>query len=180
MRLVSSIVFLALAAHIVHAQGTRKPVYMESFRKGNLRVTEMTLELNLDTRNPRSKARIQDATGRDRYELTFEPQIAGPNDSRVVSWHAALADLRHQMYKNVLAPSIDPLLDSQKVWWFTPNPYANIGLETQRVVKVEQFYCSMQVTDHHAAAPGDPRLESMTVKVSFTNSNPLEQEPARH
>ena len=105
-----AVLCLALSlAGTVRAQDPLKPVYIESFRKGSSRITETAYDVTLNATNPRSKTRVLDANGRERYVLTFEPQFGGPNDPRFVSWHAALADVRHQMYKNVLMPSLDPL-----------------------------------------------------------------------
>jgi hypothetical protein len=42
-------------------------------------------------------------------------------------------------------------------------------------VKVENFYCSLQVTNHSFVGTGDPRLSSITVSVQFLNSNPLNE-----
>jgi hypothetical protein len=173
-RRVAVVCLLVAVAGSLAAQNPTKPVYLESFRKGSSRVTETAYDVTLDARNPRSKARVLDATGRERYVLMFEPQQGGPSDNRFVSWHAALADLRHHMYKNVLTPSLDPLQDKLQVWWFNPNPYAVVGFRSLRVVKVENFYCALQVTDHRFVAPGDPRLASITVNVRFLNSNPLQ------
>ena len=159
-------------AMMVRAQEL-KPVYVESFRKGASRVTETAYDVTLDAANPRSKTRVLDANGRERYVLTFEPQRGGPSDPRFVSWHAALADLRHQMYKNVLTPSLDPLEDKLQIWWLNPSPYAPVAFGAIRVIKIENFYCALQVKNHTFVAAGDPRLLSITVSVRFLNTNPL-------
>ena len=171
-----AVLCLALSlAGTVRAQDPLKPVYIESFRKGSSRVTETAYDVTLNATNPRSKTRVLDANGRERYVLTFEPQFGGPNDPRFVSWHAALADVRHQMYKNVLMPSLDPLEDKLQVWYLNPSPYALAGFRAIRVIKVENFYCSLQVTNHSFVGTGDPRLSSITVSVRFLNSNPLNE-----
>jgi len=162
-------------AGAVGAQDPLKPVYIESFRKGTLRVRETAYDVTLNATNPRSKTRVLDANGRERYLLTFEPQFGGPNDPRFVSWHAALSDVRHQMYKNVLMPTPDPLEDKLQVWYLNPSPYALAGFWAIRVIKVENFYCSLQVTNHSFVGTGDPRLASITVSVRFLNSNPLNE-----
>jgi hypothetical protein len=158
------------------AQNAPQPVMSESFRKGPVRVTEISYDVTLNDQNPRSRTRVLDTTGQERYVLTFEPQVAGPDDPRFVSWHAALADSRHQMYRNVLTPSLDPLQDKLQVGWLNPSPYAAVGFRAQRVIKVDNFHCSLQVTDYKLTTPAGPWLASITVHVSFANKNQLNSE----
>lgn len=174
LRIVFGIAILQLSVTAsLPSQETPKPVMIESFRKGPMRVTEIGYDVTLSEQNPRSWTRVLDTAGQERYVLTFEPQVAGPDDPRFVSWHAALADSRHQMYRNVLAPSLDPLQDKLQVGWLNPSPYAAVGFRAQRVIKVDNFYCLLQVTDYKLATPAGPWLASVTVHVSFANRNPL-------
>ena len=168
------------ATAAVLAQDALKPVVIESFRKGPMRVTEISYDVTLNDQNPHSRTRVLDTSGQERYVLTFEPQVAGPDDPRFVSWHAALADSRHQMYRNVLAPSLDPLQDKLQVGWLNPSPYAAIAFRAQRVIKVDNFYCLLQVTDYKLATPAGPWLASVTVHISFVNKNPLNPGPEKN
>ena len=167
-----AIVQLGVTADLA-AQHVPIQVMVDSFRKGPMRVTEISYDVTLDAQNPRSRTRVLDTAGQERYVLTFEPQVAGPDDPRFVSWHAALADSRHQMYRNVLAPSLDPLQDKLQVGWLNPSPYAAVGFRAQRVIKVDNFYCLLQVTDFKLDTPAGPWLASVTVHVSFVNKNPI-------
>lgn len=171
----TALLFLVLSAEGAQSTARASPnaVYLESFRKGSARVTETVYDVTLDARNPRSKTRVFDAGGRERYVLTFEPQRAGPDDDRFVSWNAALADSRHQMYKNVLTSSLDSLQDKLQIWWLNPSPYAAVNFRSLRVVKVDNFYCELQVTDYKLATPAGPWLASITIHVRFVNENPL-------
>jgi hypothetical protein len=173
LRVIVGIAVLLGITASLSAQDAPKPVYLESFRKGTMRVIESSFDVTLDAQNPHSRTRVLDTARRERYALTMEPQVAGPDDPRFVSWHAALADSRHQMYKNVLVPSLDPLQDKLQVWWLNPSPYAAVGFRAQRVIKVDNFYCSLQVTDFKLATPAGPWLASITVHVRFVNQNPL-------
>ena len=155
------------------AQNAPKPVIVESFRKGPMRVTEISHDVTLNDQNPRSRTRVLDTAGQERYVLTFEPQVSGPDDPRFGSWHAALSDSRHPMYRNVLAPSLDPLQDKLQVGWLNPSPYAAVSFRAQRVIKVDHFFCLLQVTDYKLATPAGPWLASVTVHVSFANNYPL-------
>jgi hypothetical protein len=166
------IVLISVLAQHALSQASSTPVYVESFRRGPTRITESAYEFTLDGKQPRWKTSVTDGSGRERYVLTFVPQVDDSADGRFLSWNAALADSRHPMYRNVLVPSLDPSQDSVKAWWFNPSPYAAVNLRTPRVVKVENFYCSFQVTDFRLARTGGPWLAAMKVNVRLTNTDP--------
>jgi hypothetical protein len=147
-------------------------VYVESFRKGLTRVTEQTIQVDLDAKNPTCAIRVKDQNGRDRYLLGCEPQRAGPGDDRIIAWQVKLADLNHKIYANVLMPSPDPTEDRTQIGWLDPGKFAKIALNTERVVKVDHFYLVFRVTDSHFVAPGQPYLDQMTVGIRLTNTMP--------
>jgi hypothetical protein len=47
-----------------------------------------------------------------------------------------------------------------------------VPLRSERVFKVEDFYCVVRVTDHHLTVPERMLLDSMKVEVQFTETNP--------
>lgn len=163
---------LVIAATILGAQRQPSFVYVESFRKGATRITEQTLAVDLDPRNPTCDIRVKDQNGRDRYSFACAPQHPGPADNRIIGWQVRLADRQHRIYPNVLMPSADPTQDHTQIGWLDPGKYAKIDLTTERVVKVDSFYCVFRVTDSHFVAPGQPYLDHLTLEVRFTNTMP--------
>jgi len=147
-------------------------IYVQSFRKGPTHVTESTSEVVLTPQSPNCRIRIKDQSGRERYELACFPQPASENDQRIVSWQVRLADLHHKMYANLLATAVDPTEDKTQVGWLDPGKFARIPITRERVVKVDGFYCALQVKDYHFVNPSDPYLDRMTLAVRFTNSMP--------
>jgi len=165
---------LALAAILVIAASGQTPtfVYMESFRKGPTHITEQTLQVDLDAHNSTCEIRVRDQSGKDRYSFACVPQRAGVGDDRITAWQVKLADLHHRIYPNVFMATPDPTEDRTQIGWLDPGKFAKIALNSERVVKVDNFYCVFQVTDSHFAAPGQPYLDHLTLDVRFTNTMP--------
>lgn len=147
-------------------------VYVESFRKGSTRVIEQSMEVDLDPHNSTCEIRVKDQSGKNRYSFGCVPQRAGPGDDRITSWQVRLADLRHRIYPNVFMGTPNPTEDHTQIGWLDPGKFAKISLNTERVVKVDNFYCVFQVTDSHFVAPGQPYLDHLTLGVRFTNTMP--------
>lgn len=173
---VSAVLFTATT---LSAQSQPSFVYVESFRKGSTRVPEQTFEVDLDPKNPTCEIRIKDQNDRDRYVFGCTPQRAGLGDDRITAWQVNLADKQHKIYGNVLMASPDPTQDRTQVGWLDPGKFAKIALTTERVVKVDNFYCVFQVTDSHFVAPGQPYLDHMTVEIRVTNTMPHSEIRAR-
>ena len=146
--------------------------YIESFRKGSTHVEEQTFQIDLDPGNATCEIRVKDASGRDRYLLGCVPETVGQGDKRILGWHVRLEDLKHRIYPNVLMPTPDPLQDKTQIGWLDPGKFAKIQLNTERVVRVDQFFCVFKVRDAHFAMPGQPYLDHMVVEVRFTNTMP--------
>lgn len=166
---VAALVALGCA---VLAQTEATFAYVESFRKGPTRVTEQTLQVDLDPRNSTCEIRVKDQSGKDRYSFACVPQRVGAGDDRITAWQVKLADLQHRIYPDVFMPTPDPTEDHTQIGWLNPGKFAKIGLNTERVVKVDNFYCVFRVTDSHFVAPGQPYLDRLTLDVRFTNTMP--------
>jgi hypothetical protein len=163
---------VALMLGEMFAQTTASFVYAESFRKGPTRVTEQSLQVDLDPENPTCEIRVKDQTGRNRYTFVCAPQRVGEGDSRIIGWQVRLVDLHHKLYSNVLMSTPDVMQDKTQIGWLDPGKFAKIPLTTERVVKVDGFYCVMQVKDRHFIKQEQPYLDHMTLDVRFTNTLP--------
>lgn len=154
------------------AQSEATFIYVESFRKGASHVTESSSELVLTPQSPTCRIRVKDQSGKDRYEMSCLPQFASETDQRIISWQVRLADLHYKIYTNVLASAVDPTQDQMQVGWLDPGRFAKIPITRERVVRVDGFYCVLQVKDYHFVNPDEPYLNRMTLAVGFTNSMP--------
>jgi hypothetical protein len=163
---------LFLAAFLLRAQEHNSFVYVEGFRKGSTRIRESTYQVDLDPKNPTCAIRVKDqSSGRDRYQFNCEPEHPSPGDGRIIGWQIKLSDLSHRIYPNVLMPSPDPTQDAKQIGWLDPGKFAKIALTTERVVKVDNFYCIFRVADSHLV-DGGPYLDHLTLVIAFSNQMP--------
>jgi hypothetical protein len=167
-----SLLAMILLAAPLGAQSVAPTIYAESFRKGETRITEDRFETKLNPENATYRERIKDSRGADRYELTIAPQ--GPEgDNKITSWRVRLRDLRHPIYSNILLAQQEPTADAKNnLWWLNPDQFGSVPIHARRIVKVDGFYVSFQVTNMHFTPLDSPYLDSLVVQFSFTNSDP--------
>ena len=162
---------LCVAMHL-HAQAALAPIYAESFRQGSTRIIEERFEVKLTPKDSVYRERIKDSHGADRYVFSIIPR--GPEgDTEITSWQVKLADLHHSIYDNVLLTTQQPSTDPKDVLWrLDPSRFAPVPLTVKRVIKVENFYVVLQVKASHFTPPDSPYLDSMTVAVELTDTDP--------
>jgi hypothetical protein len=167
-----TILSTALACQLWAQTAAPPLLYVESFRHGATRVTEKTFEAQLTPQSPVYREPIKDLRGNDRYVLSLAP-LRVEGDIQIVSWEAKLADLQHRTYANVLTasqiPSDDPV---NNAWWLDPGKFARVPVRTERVIKVDGFYVVLKVVAYHFTPSESPYLDSMTVRVNITNTDP--------
>lgn len=151
-------------------------IYAESFRQGPTQVVEQKFEIKLTPHDPTFSARIKDLRGSDRYLLSIDPQ--GPEgDATITWWQVKLVDLQHRYYDNLLigtrqpsdANSSDP---GNNLWRLDPSNFARVPVHTLRIIKVDGFYVVIQIKAHHDTPVDSPYLDSMTVALELTNTDP--------
>lgn len=182
------LLFASLLDPALPAQRAPETLYAESFRHGATRITEESFEAKLDARNPAYRERIKDTRGVDRYVFSIVP-LGPTGDDTITSWQVKLGDLQHGIYDNILLasqgpseglknePRPDPRLDPKQdpknnLWWLNPSHYAVVPVDARRIIKVDGFYVVLQVKAYHFTPLDSPYLDSMTVQVQFTNSDP--------
>ena len=172
---------LFCAAMRMAAQSTAPTVYIESFRQGATRVVEESFEAKLTPQDAVYRERIKDSRGADRYAFSIIPHIP-EGDTKITSWQVKLSDLRHTIYDNVLAASLNPSDDPKNdpknsLWRLDPLSNAPVPVGAKRIIKVESFYVVLQVKAYHFTPLDSPYLDSMTVAVEFRNTDPRQAEP---
>ncbi len=166
------LISLALWIPPLFAQSTPAPVYAESFRQGSTRIVENRFEVNLTPKDSIFRDRIKDSRGADHYVFSIIPQ--GPEgDTEITSWQVKLADLRHTIYDNILLSTQEPSSDPKNTLWrLEPSSFARVPITAQRIIKVDSFYVVLQVKAYHFTPRDSPYLDSMTVAVELTNTDP--------
>ena len=165
------LVTLLASMPVAVAADSNKVIYSETFKKGATRITEQTLDVALTPDHARQEFKVLDSNGKPRYTLRFVPDIP-TGDTKVVGWFVRLADAHHKIYDSILPTSPDVSQDTQQLWWLDAKPYAKTLLQAQRIFKVEQFYCVIQVKDVKRLVPAQSYLNQMNVTVQFTNTKP--------
>ncbi|MGA2643433.1 MAG: hypothetical protein ABSF15_01885 [Candidatus Sulfotelmatobacter sp.] len=188
MNLRSAPIILCLLIRLL-AQSSPSPamptvLYTESFRPGPTRVVEEHFDAKLTSKNPVYRQRVKDSNGNDRYAFSITPH--GPEgDNEITYWQVKLADLRHSIYENLLLTSQDQASDykdaddKDALWRLDPASFEHVPLTAKRIIKVESFYVVLQVKAHHFTPLDSPYLDSVTVAIEFTNTDPRNQEGAR-
>jgi hypothetical protein len=161
---------------------TAPTIYAQSFRQGSTQIVEQNFEIKLSTHDRDFAARIKDSHGVDRYALSIDPQ--GPEgDTQITSWQVKLIDLQHRYYDNLLlvarqaddSSAADP---KNNLWRLDPSNFARVPANALRVIKVDGFYVVLRMTAHHFTPIDSPYLDSMSVTLELTNTDPRAVENA--
>jgi hypothetical protein len=178
--LISLALVVGLFVPPLHAQQPTLPLmYVESFRQGTTHIVEDHFDVKLSPQDSTFRERIKDTHGTDRYVFSIEP--LGPlGDTKITSWQAKLVDLQHKLFDNVLlasqVPSDDPDDPKDAVTRLDPSKFAKVPSGTKRIIKVDSFYVMLQVNSFHHTPADSPYLDSMSVSVAFSNSDPRSAE----
>jgi hypothetical protein len=175
---------LVLCSAPLFAQSTPAAIYAESFRQGPTRVIEDQFEVKLTPQDPIFRKRIKDSHGVECYALSITP-LGPEHGSDITSWQVKLADLRQRSSEDVLLtteapsfdpgnnPSNDPGIDPRDILgYLNPSNSARVLWPTKRIIKVESFYLVLLLKARRFNPPDSPYLESMTVSVELTNTDP--------
>ncbi len=149
-----------------------KPVFLQSFRQGHTRITEESFQLDLDPANPGCKVRVRDSSGLFRYQVICAAEHVEQGDPRILGWHIRLIDTHHKIYDDLLLSTPNAAEDKVQIGWLDPSPFPKIGLKAERTIKVDDFYCWMQVQEARFAHPPAPYLDRMVVNLKFLNTDP--------
>jgi len=175
--LTAALAFFVGSSALLSAQTAPAVSYAQSFRQGPTHIIEQSFEAKVDPQNPTYRQRIKDTHGNDRYLLTIAPQ--GPEgDNKITSWQAKLADLHHAIYDNILLASQEPSSDpANNLWRLDPRNFAPVPIGATRIIKVDSFYVTLEVKAYHCTPLDSPYLDSMTVQVKFSNTDPRPPAP---
>lgn len=172
---------MELTAQSARIEVTAPPVslYAESFRQGSTHIIEDHFEAKLTPQDSEYRERIKDSHGADRYTFSIIP-LGPEGDNKVTSWQVKLGDLHHPMYNNLLLTKQQPSDDPKDAFsWLNPSKFAQVPAAARRIIKVDSFYVVLQVKAYRFSPPDSPYLDSMTVAVELTNSDPRNADDSR-
>lgn len=124
--------------------------------------------------------RLKDSRGVERYDFSLLPRIP-LGETAITMWQAKLVDLQHRLYDNVLMTAqefSDDISNDPKtaLWRLDPSKSATVPVFAKRIIKVDGFYVVLQVKAFRFDPPDSPYLDSMTVAIEFTNTDPRSAE----
>ena len=98
-------------------------------------------------------------------------QAAAPPPLYVESFRHGATRVTEKTFEAHLTqiPSDDPV---NNAWWLDPGKFARVPVLTERIIKVDGFYVVLKVMAYHFTPPESPYLDSMTVQVNITNTDP--------
>jgi hypothetical protein len=158
------------------AQAAAAPtyVYAESFRHGTTRIIEDKFEIKLTPQNRTFTEHVKDSQGFDHYLLSIVP-IGPEGDTTITRWLVRLVDLTHRFYNNILVSSVQSgSADNPRnqLFLLDPSNFVAVPIKAKRIIKVDSFYLMLQVKDFHFTPIDSPYLDSMTLAVELTNTDP--------
>lgn len=175
--------FLLIIALLFYQQYP-KDIYMESWKKGKAKVTESKVIIDVDNNSTSFSADIKNESGKVKYRLIGTPTY---NRLNLIASYIIELRLNGTFNKNNLLcyySSDDRYIlngdDGSPIYninILSPNEDANgkrvevtlFPLLTKRVIKVENFYCIIQVQKVEYDDSNRDTIKSMQIEVDLAN-----------
>ena len=101
-----------------------------------------------------------------------------PSNVGYVMYTGASSRTENRFYDNVLLASQEPSSDPKNnLWWLDPKKFSAVPISARRIIKVDNFYVALQVKAYHFTPGDSPYLDSMTVEVKISNTDPRNEKP---
>lgn len=161
--------------------GSPATVYVESWRTGFSQIKPHKIFKRLHPRKPEYETLIRSENGKTAYKLSIWPgYVRGPG-SGITGWTVELTRVGDDAGVNLLKPSNHAGQDyfdaRDRIAWLYPleDPKAKgaesavIPFLAKRVIKIEGFYCIIQVKDYRFSEPTKDTLDTISVKIELKN-----------
>ncbi len=154
----------------------------QSWKSGSSKIKEEELYITLgkDVPAPTFREYILDSSGKARYELDITIGTAGP-EKEIIEWAVGLYDTAKNDSQDLLKPTNDKLQDrfssdDRPGWFYLGANSANKGDKSvlpflgKRVIRVEGFYCVMEVIKFNRNAKKPSVIDSAVFHIRFVNA----------
>lgn len=164
-----------------HWQKQDGSVYIESWKKGEKQIAEQSLDVVLTVTKPDFKATISDSFKRGKYYFIINHQPIEIGDDKYDAWRVKLLDPKESeinLFRKTKPENWQHVFNKEdNIGWIFPveDPdYLKYGVlayqfSAKRIVKVESFYCAIQVIAYKRNSLNSKLLDSMTIHVEFSN-----------
>jgi hypothetical protein len=170
------------------AQTSPRTYRIDSWKTGETLVEEHALQFDLGkVRGRPITAIVRDKSGLPRYQLKISFQQNNDRQTVYQAWNVELIELGKADAANLLTPFTSRHQDAyrpkdhvasiiyQSDALDRPLPVLSVPLTSRRIIKVESFYCVIEV--HRAAFSANRRsVKSGTLSIRFTNTSPDDAE----
>ena len=169
-------------------QGKTNLFYVESWKKGEQKVQEQKLVIALNQNNLEYEKTINDSAGKPRHILQIRHWPLKTDSYLYESWWVDVCEFRKPNRKPKVATDCkllgiegrgvgDNFPKEDYIGWLYPleqpdffrNGVAAYPILAKRVIKVDGFYCVIQVKDYKMSSSNPKAVDSLTVEIEFTN-----------
>ena len=171
-------------------QTSQESVFITSWRKGKRQVKPLEVEVTLDRRKREYQMSFPSSEKEVNYDLVIKHSPVSEKGPYFESWSVMLFEDSPQYPKSKREPMNNLLKVSEgpfggdyfpiedNIGWLYPVDEPNAKkhgvnvypISAKRIIKVENFYCTVQVTNYKRS-PNNPRnIDELTIKVKLSNS----------
>ena len=194
--IVLSIIFSLLSTSSV-GQENANVFYVESWKRGEQKIQEQKLIVELNQSHLEYERTINDSTGQPRYILQIRHWPLKKGENHYESWWVDMCEFRKPNRKPKFSSDCKLISEEGRgvgdnfprgdfIGWLYPlenpnffrNGVAAYPILAKRVIKVDAFYCIMQVTSYKMSKTNPRAVDSLTVEIEFRNSYDLSKTAA--
>jgi hypothetical protein len=171
-------------------QSSQESVFITSWRKGKFQIKPHEVEVTLDRQKREYQMSFASSEKEVNYDLFISNSPASEKGPYFESWNVMLFEESPRYPKSKREPMNNLLKVSEgpfggdywpiedNIGWLYPVDEPNAKkhgvvvypISARRIIKVENFYCTVQVTNYKRS-PNNPReIDELTVKVKLSNS----------
>jgi hypothetical protein len=182
-----SIIFSLFPLTVAQQENT-STFYVRSWKKGEAKIQRQSLVVELGTNNPEFQKTINDSEGKPRYILQIRHWPLKADSYLFESWWVDMCEFRKPNRKPKVATDCkllgvegrgvgDNFPKEDNIGWLYPlekpelfkHGVSAYPILAKRVVKVDGFYCVIQVTGYKLSQANPKAVDSLTVEIELTN-----------
>jgi hypothetical protein len=185
--IILTIIFSQFAA-ATFPQENRNVFYVESWKKGEQKIQEQKLVVELNQKNLEYEKTLYDSAGKPRYILQIRHWPLKKDSYLYESWWVDVCEFRKPNRKPKVAKDCkligvegrglgDYFPKEDLIGWLYPLEKPNFirdgaaayPILAERVIKIDGFYCVIRVTNYKMSQANPKAVDSLTVEIEFLN-----------
>jgi hypothetical protein len=170
--------------------------YIESWKRGEQKIQEQKLTVELNQSNLEYERTLNDSIGQPRYILQIRHWPLKKGSYLYESWWVDLCEFRKPNRKPKFSSDCKLMSEEGRgvgdnfpkgdfIGWLYPleNPkffldgVAAYPIMAKRVIKVDGFFCIIQVTDYKMSKSNPKAVDTLTLEIEFRNTYDIPKQP---